>query len=266
MDPSGTCVFSRGTLTIFKITKLQRCRSDVIAGCDIKMGENFLKAVSTHMLAKLPADYVKALIEHLCAHELTLGTACSGTDAPVFMLRGLTQTLIKQHNGVREMKHVFSCEHDKDKRDWITTVCDYDNDFKLFDDIADIGCAHAMNTTLGRMDIVPTSNMFIAGFSCKSVSRSVGSYVARVLGNGGRSIFFAETPEAGVETLLTLRGGGGVAGGVRCRPEKQHKNRVLNQAIHIYACLHIRNTSQVCKIVRPMHVTSNTSFSQYLTV
>ena len=63
------------------------------------------------------------------SYVVTLGTACSGTDAPVFMLRGLTQTLIKQHNGVREMKHVFSSEHDKDKRDWITTVCNCDNDF-----------------------------------------------------------------------------------------------------------------------------------------
>ena len=102
---------------------------------------------------------------------LTLGTACSGTDSPVFVLRAITGAI-----GAR-VKHQFSCEYDKGKQHWIKTACDIDKDFKLFGDIAEIGCEYATNIITGNSELVPTSTLFVAGFSCKSLSRSVAFVV-----------------------------------------------------------------------------------------
>ena len=67
-----------------------------------------------------------------------------------------------------QLIHVFSCENDPDKQRWILTAlpelrC-------LFDDIRFIGGAKATNVVTGRLEAVLTCRIFIAGFSCVSVS------------------------------------------------------------------------------------------------
>ena len=169
LGPLGACA-SVGVRWFGK-NKLQRRCADDINMVDVNMNEDFLTSVANNMLAKMPSNYVGTLRQHHANHVMTLGTACSGTDSPVFVLRAIAKT-IGAH-----VKHNFSCEREKAKQSWIKTACDIDNDFQLFDDITEIGCERATNVITGDMELVPTSTIFVAGFSCKSVSRSVAFVV-----------------------------------------------------------------------------------------
>ena len=55
-------------------------------------------------------------------NELRIGTVCSGTDAPIIALEQALQVLNNDYESIEgriKMKHVFSCENVKFKRNFI---------------------------------------------------------------------------------------------------------------------------------------------------
>ena len=101
----------------------------------------------------------------------SVGTACSGTDSPVIALAALTEALLHMGFPSAPTIHEFSCEADPAKRGWIRRVC---RPLHLFDDIRNLGQNFARDVVhgdgLGFQSRVPEVFLFIAGFSCKSVS------------------------------------------------------------------------------------------------
>jgi len=98
----------------------------------------------------------------------TVGTACSGTDSPVISLMALTDALrMLGFKRCVPVTHVFSCEAAPPKQAWIKGMC---CPHHLFSDIRELGQNYATDVVNYEQCWVPDVFLFIAGFSCKSVS------------------------------------------------------------------------------------------------
>ncbi len=90
------------------------------------------------------------------AKQLTLATACSGTDSPVIWAHRMG------------MRHVFSCEFSDKKQKWILENFP-DLEF-LFKDIKTLKDKEVVNEVDGLRSRVAAADVFVTGFVCKSVS------------------------------------------------------------------------------------------------
>ncbi|CAK0808227.1 unnamed protein product [Prorocentrum cordatum] len=127
-----------------------------------------MKDVSEFFLGKLPTEQRRQLdaAVALATSEgrfLRVGTACSGTDSPVAVFRGLAKAMPRL-----KVEHTFSCESDVKKRQWITD--NFPDLPYLFGDIQELPTGKAFNYITGKAAQVPPVDIFIAGFVCKSVS------------------------------------------------------------------------------------------------
>ena len=103
----------------------------------------------------------------LCAQErkpLRFGSICSGTDSIVAVLASLQKVL----GDMVQIRHVFSCEFDAKKRQWIRD--NFPDLQLLFGDVNDLRNGEAMNYITNEMAEVPAVDIVVAGFVCKSVS------------------------------------------------------------------------------------------------
>ncbi|CAK0790294.1 unnamed protein product [Prorocentrum cordatum] len=124
--------------------------------------------VSEFFLGKLPTEQRQQLdaAVALATSEgrfLRVGTACSGTDSPVAVFRGLAKAMPRL-----KVEHTFSCESDVKKRQWITD--NFPDLPYLFGDIQELPTGAAFNYITGKAAQVPPVDILIAGFVCKSVS------------------------------------------------------------------------------------------------
>lgn len=94
----------------------------------------------------------------------TVGSACSGSDLCWPILR----RIFAKAAGDMPMRHIFSCECNKVKQAWIARNWNPDH---IFQDISELAsdAAHCIKT--GRRERVVGTTLFLAGFSCRSVSR-----------------------------------------------------------------------------------------------
>ena len=90
------------------------------------------------------------------AKQLTLATACSGTDSPVIWAQRMG------------MRHVFSCEFCDKKQKWI--VENFPGLEFLFKDIKTLKDKEVVNEVDGLRSRVAAADVFVTGFVCKSVS------------------------------------------------------------------------------------------------
>ena len=127
-----------------------------------------LKDVAQFYLERLPREQREQLDEtvRLVAAEnrpLRVGTACSGTDSPVAVFAALGKAIPSL-----KIQHVFSCEFEARKRMWITQ--NFPQLPVLFGDIQDLSKGRAWNYVTEKEVQVPSVDILIAGFVCKSVS------------------------------------------------------------------------------------------------
>ena len=94
---------------------------------------------------------------------LRIGTACSGTDSPVAVFAALGKAMPSL-----KIEHVFSCEVDQKKREWITQ--NFPKLPYLFGDVQDLAKGRAWNYATEMEVQVPPVDILVAGFVCKSVS------------------------------------------------------------------------------------------------
>eukprot|EP00435_Cladocopium_sp_Y103_P031119 s631_g7.t2 len=87
---------------------------------------------------------------------LSLATACSGTDSPIVLAK------------LMGLETSFSCEFDELKRTWILE--NFPETQRLFCDIKSLKRHEVLNVVTGRKERVPSADIFITGFVCKSVS------------------------------------------------------------------------------------------------
>ena len=126
------------------------------------------------VLARLPADSMGKL--HKTLGSLTklgvaggscgipIGTACSGSECPMFVLNDLMMLF----QGCK-FHHCFSCENVAEKRRWITTMFPVE---KVFASVNHLGKQKALNMRLipATLSLVDPVFFLLAGFSCKSIS------------------------------------------------------------------------------------------------
>ncbi len=93
--------------------------------------------------------------------RLRLGIACSGNDCPVVVLRHLAAALQQCVGKELEIEHVFSCESDPRKREFIKA--NFPDLPILFDDVRKLGVGKAMNVMSGAEEAVPQCDVFFAG-------------------------------------------------------------------------------------------------------
>jgi len=116
------------------------------------------------------------------APPLRIATVCSGTDAPILALEQLLSVLNNDKDEKIQMKHIFSCENSKFKRDFIEQTT---NPRLIFNDVVELetgkGTCHD-----GKVRTVPDDfNVLIAGTEC--VDFSSLSTSPKTLKGGGRS-------------------------------------------------------------------------------
>mmetsp|Transcript_20109 Transcript_20109/g.45100 ORF Transcript_20109/g.45100 Transcript_20109/m.45100 type:complete len:434 (-) Transcript_20109:266-1567(-) len=94
---------------------------------------------------------------------LRVGTLCSGTDSPIPVIEHLGKKI-----GLT-VEHVFSCEWAPKKQEWIRR--NFEGLKYLFSDVKEVGFnENATDVLTGKQVKVPTVDLIIAGFVCKSVS------------------------------------------------------------------------------------------------
>jgi len=98
---------------------------------------------------------------------LTLGTACSGTDAPSLALKLVEEQLELRGKSFFSHKHEFSCENDPAKQAYLAR----NFDSTLYPDIARLvsrgDVAFVPIDVFGQEMPIPPCRMFVAGTSCK---------------------------------------------------------------------------------------------------
>ena len=97
------------------------------------VAEHFLNRLPPHQREQLSSAAERAMAE---GRPLRVGTACSGTDSPIVVLKALSDAL-----PTITFEHVFSCESSKKKRAWI--LDNFPDVPKMFLDIRQRrACAH----------------------------------------------------------------------------------------------------------------------------
>ena len=79
--------------------------------------ENFLDTLNETNLERLSSKELAALKDFLQDFEMDLGTMCSGTEAPVLVIKSLQKALLKK-GVILKFVHRFSCEWVKGKREF----------------------------------------------------------------------------------------------------------------------------------------------------
>eukprot|EP00403_Amphidinium_massartii_P023868 CAMPEP_0178398908 /NCGR_PEP_ID=MMETSP0689_2-20121128/15010_1 /TAXON_ID=160604 /ORGANISM="Amphidinium massartii, Strain CS-259" /LENGTH=451 /DNA_ID=CAMNT_0020019675 /DNA_START=63 /DNA_END=1418 /DNA_ORIENTATION=+ len=122
-----------------------------------------LPDVAKYYMQQLTPSEVKQLKTKLAGKPLRVGTLCSGTDSPIPVIHTLGKV-----TGLK-VEHVFSCEWAPKKQEWIRR--NFPDLQYLFSDVKEVGSnPQAYDLLSERMVTVPSVDLIIAGFVCKSVS------------------------------------------------------------------------------------------------
>ena len=121
------------------------------------------KDVNRIFIRKLESHgFTDGLMDYFAQLQLDVGTCCTGTDGPIFALRGLADAVREGYGVDLKLDHKFSCEFDPKKRRWISRACLTLK--KIFGDISKLGHASLSNTLDGRPCAVDKTYLFLAGF------------------------------------------------------------------------------------------------------
>jgi len=127
-----------------------------------------LKAIGEWYLQRLNVDkdQLRRKAAGICKYGRTLrvGTMCSGTDSPVAVMKALQKVM----DDNIKIEHIFSCEFDPRKQEWIKD--NFPSLELLFGDIKELKTGKAMDYKTKQVVPVPPVDVVIAGFVCKSVS------------------------------------------------------------------------------------------------
>lgn len=130
---------------------------------------SFLRRFFCKLLSKFHTDRrsVGALAKFLSGKRVTVATACSGSEGPFWVTSALEQVLVAE--GIdASFIHVFACEICEKRRSFIRKTIPKLK--KIFPDVTLLGERRSMNTVTGLFEVVDHCDLFVAGFSCKSVS------------------------------------------------------------------------------------------------
>ena len=112
--------------------------------------------------------YVNYLHKMPC-RTATIGTACSGTDAPLLALLAIQHVVCRKYKLPVRFLHLFSAELDKRKRTFLQRM--YPRQIKcLFGDCTTLHDMTSYDYISKRRVLVPEVQWMFMGFQCKDVS------------------------------------------------------------------------------------------------
>ena len=146
------------------------CATAAAAGCAcLHWGPNYLDNLADRFLDRLAStDHVK-LLRFLHNTEFGWGSGCSGTDSPTWVFGPLSAKLESRGCHV-SFPHIFSAELEASKRNFI---CQTSTPGNLYGNLYDLCKDRAFCHKAGAEALVDPNHrvrIFIAGFSCKTVS------------------------------------------------------------------------------------------------
>ena len=111
--------------------------------------------------------------------RLRVATACSGSDVCALTVEMILHELKDALNltGL-EVDHVWSCESEPFKRDFLESVMDVK---AIYLDIRSLGCRSAFNVVTFKEELIPELGVLIVGWSCKDFSSPSSRGIARRL-------------------------------------------------------------------------------------
>ena len=128
----------------------------------VELGHTKLRAVQTRQLIGNLEGLASTFPE-----GLAVGTVCSGTDMPVFILN-LLKTFWKESYGVNlKIRHRFACERSKVVQEFILR---HHNPQYLFEDICALGGETAADVRTGTHQQVPSVDVCVGGTECDNYS------------------------------------------------------------------------------------------------
>jgi site-specific DNA-cytosine methylase len=98
---------------------------------------------------------------------ITVGTACSGTDVVVLVLKRLIDFWNTQFGCSLTLRHLFSCECVAFKQEFITAHFQPE---MLYADIAELGSGLALDILSGEMKATPSPHCLAVGIECDTLS------------------------------------------------------------------------------------------------
>ena len=141
------------------------------AGLDIEdRGVEWIVEAQCERLLPLIQDAVK----HGEMTQLSMATACSGTDAPVIAMQVVQEMLERRFGLAFDFQHVMSCELEPYKQSFIARN---HPGVLLFPDIRTLGNAKrgaTATTVYGGQAAIPEADMIVVGTSCKDFSNLKG--------------------------------------------------------------------------------------------
>jgi hypothetical protein len=144
---------SAGSVFVARYDTL-KCRMDFVHG-----------SMDTFTMSKLAASIFALTTTN--NKTLTVGTGCSGSDAPVMVLRRLVSYWQENFGFTLKIHHRFSVEVNTRVQQWIqhTSKPDF-----IFEDVRKLGQPRLLDVRSGDRVTVPTVDLFVSGFECDTVS------------------------------------------------------------------------------------------------
>ncbi len=126
----------------------------------LRWGPHYLEHFASALLRRVPKDLECSLMSQLTSRTWSWASGCSGSESPHFVFSSLHACLLREQSTCAPFEQIFSAEVDAAKRNWIRSRCFTGQ--TIFDDIFDV--SKTTNVQSRRL------GLFIAGFSCKTVS------------------------------------------------------------------------------------------------
>ena len=193
--------------------------------------KQFLDDYSDAVLSRVDEDDADALQLVLSSQQWVWGSSCSGTDSCGWCFSAFARACHRRWELQVECMHAFSAEIVNYKRDFILR---HHQPLQLFKDGMDLSRESAYCVKAGRFVRASNVHIFIAGFSCKTVSNynsdKLGARRA-ILDYSGQTgvtflavVFFLEKKKPKVCILENVKG---------LRVAQQHELVCKNQAMRV---------------------------------
>ncbi|CAE7749628.1 unnamed protein product, partial [Symbiodinium sp. CCMP2456] len=132
-----------------------------------------------HSLAALDTATQSDLAELLSTSApIHVGTACSGSDAPVLVLKSFLAAVQQQYGVSVQLQHIFSCEHDDSKQAFLermyTRTPDRVDMQHLFDSTQQLRRGpgkEALDVLTKQPETIPSCSDLYFGFPCQDISK-----------------------------------------------------------------------------------------------
>ena len=135
-----------------------------------QMDDFFLSAIRA--LSSADQGVLREHSLRMAEHTPVVGTVCSGTDAPILVLRSFSRAISRAYSVRSRFEHAWSCERDAAKRSFLRNMFEGEVRY-IFADAIQLGFCDCVEDTLTKSLVRLSDNLvdeLFGGFPCQDVS------------------------------------------------------------------------------------------------